>query len=188
MVLTTPVEMHTALSAKNAYALLHARMCNSVGCHGSYCELTLSLARASWRLSFVARSCCPSCCLDQAVSTKPVAWRCLLKKSVQIHASSWCGRRCGVALASSNHLRWCRTHPVCVWVALALDHGGHCIKKSILHFLRESLLQEVYSNTQWVNDKSLTWRPRETTIIEKQQHSACTEKNNNIPLNPSRLP
>jgi hypothetical protein len=29
-------------------------------------------------------------------------------------------------------------------------------KKFILHFLRESLLQEVYSNTQWVNDKSLT--------------------------------
>jgi len=29
MVLTTPVEMHTTLSAKNAYALVHARICNS---------------------------------------------------------------------------------------------------------------------------------------------------------------
>ena len=28
MVLTTPVEMHTTLSAKNAYALVHARICN----------------------------------------------------------------------------------------------------------------------------------------------------------------
>jgi len=28
MVLTTPVEMHFTLSAKNAYALVHARMCN----------------------------------------------------------------------------------------------------------------------------------------------------------------
>ena len=29
MVLTKPVEMHTTLSAKNAYALVHARICNS---------------------------------------------------------------------------------------------------------------------------------------------------------------
>jgi len=28
MVLTTPVEMHTTLSAKNAFALVHARICN----------------------------------------------------------------------------------------------------------------------------------------------------------------
>jgi len=28
MVLNTPVEMHTTLSAKNAYALVHARICN----------------------------------------------------------------------------------------------------------------------------------------------------------------
>jgi len=26
--LTTPVEMHTTLSAKNAYALVYARICN----------------------------------------------------------------------------------------------------------------------------------------------------------------
>jgi len=47
-----------------------------------------------------------------------VFWkRCLLKKSVQIHASSWRGRCCGVAQASFNHLRWCRPHPVYLWVA-----------------------------------------------------------------------
>ena len=51
-------------------------------CHGSYCEHILShrLAQASCRLSFVAR--------PPAGSTKSVARRCSLKKTVQIHASS----------------------------------------------------------------------------------------------------
>jgi len=67
MALTTPVETHTTLSAKNACALVHARICNGAEAlrHDSYCELILSLAQASYRLLFVARSCCPSCCLDQ---------------------------------------------------------------------------------------------------------------------------
>jgi len=52
------------------------------------------------------------------VSTKSVARRCSLKKCVQIHASSWRGRRCGVVHGSFNHLRWCRPHPVCTWVVL----------------------------------------------------------------------
>jgi len=34
-------------------------------CHGSYCELILSLMRASYRLSFAAQSCRPSCCLGK---------------------------------------------------------------------------------------------------------------------------
>ena len=55
--------------------------------HENYCELILSLAQALYRLSFAA---CPA-----AVSTKSVARRCSLKKSVQIHASSWRSRRCG---------------------------------------------------------------------------------------------
>ena len=82
MVLTRPVEKHTTLSTKNAYALVHARIFNgaeaSLPC--SYCELILSLARASCRLSFAAR--------PTAVRTKPVARRSSLKKSVQMHASS----------------------------------------------------------------------------------------------------
>ena len=45
-------------------------------CHASYCERILSLARASYRLSFAA---CPP-----AVSTKSVAWRCSLKKSAEL--------------------------------------------------------------------------------------------------------
>ena len=81
-------------SCMHAYATVH-----KIFCHGSYCELILSLARALCRLSFDAR--------PPAGSTKSVAWRCSLKKFVQIHASSWRGRCCGVAQASFDHPRWC---------------------------------------------------------------------------------
>ena len=79
-------------------------------CRGNYCELILSFVRASCRLSFAAR--------PAAVATKSVARHSSLKKSVQICASSWCGRRCGVTQASFDHPRWCRPHPVCLWFAL----------------------------------------------------------------------
>jgi len=78
--------------------------------------------------------------------TRIVAWRCSLKKSVQIHASSWRGRRCGVAQASLNHLRWCRPHPVCLWVALALGHGGHFIQNSI-----SAIFPRKFSGHCWVD-------------------------------------
>jgi len=133
IVLTTPVEMHTSPSAKSAYALVHARICNGAEASlpWNYCELILGLARASCRLWFAARS--------TAVSTKPVARRCSLEKFVQIHASSWRGRRCGVAQASFDHPCWCRPYPVCLWVALALGHGGAFIKNSVLAiFSRET--------------------------------------------------
>jgi len=48
-------------------------------CNGSYCELILSLARASCRLSLPL-----ALAARLAVSTKLVACRCSLKKSVQI--------------------------------------------------------------------------------------------------------
>jgi len=82
MVLTTPVEIHTTLSAKNAYALVHVRICNDAetSLPYNYCKLILSLVRASCRLSFAAR--------PTAVSTKSIARRCSLKKHVQIDASS----------------------------------------------------------------------------------------------------
>jgi len=97
------------LSAKNAYVLVHARICNSAEASlpWNYCELILSLARASFKLSFAAR--------PPAGSTKSVAWLCFLEKSVQIHASSWRGRRCVVAQALFNHPCWCGPHPVCLW-------------------------------------------------------------------------
>ena len=91
MVLRTPVWMHTTLPAKNAHAPVHTRPCNSA-------ETSLP-----WKLLRTYLESCASIVLliarPTAVSTKPVARRCLLKKSVQIHASSWRGRRCGVAQA-----------------------------------------------------------------------------------------
>ena len=48
---------------------------------------------------------------------------CSLKKSVQIHASSWRGRRWSVAQASSNHPRWCGPHPICLWLTLVHGRG-----------------------------------------------------------------
>jgi len=56
MVFTTPLNA-CILSAKNAHALVHARICNGAetSLPGNYCELVLSLARASYRLSFAAR-------------------------------------------------------------------------------------------------------------------------------------
>jgi len=68
-----PPKMHMH-SCMRAYATVQKLLC-----HESYCELILSLARASCRLSFAAR--------PPAGSTTSVAWRYLLKKSV--HASSW---------------------------------------------------------------------------------------------------
>ena len=92
-----------------------------------------AIANSSWVLREHRAGCRlpPALATPPAVSTKPVAWRCSLKKSVQIHASSWRGRRCGVAQASFDHPRWCRPHLVCLWVALALDHGAHLSKHSI---------------------------------------------------------
>jgi len=102
IVLTTPDENACILRKKCkctrtcGYATVQ-----KILCHGCYCELILSRVRALLRLSFAARSAaCP------AVSTKPVARRCLLQNSVQIHASSRRSRRCGVAQASLNHPRW----------------------------------------------------------------------------------
>ena len=86
MVLTTPVEIHAyspqklhVHSCMRAYAMVQKLLR-----HGSYCELTLSLARASCRLSFAACSCHPSCCLDQPPS--PDAFRSrILSKSTLSH-------------------------------------------------------------------------------------------------------
>jgi len=55
----SPQKMHMN-SCMRAYANAQKLLC-----HGRYCKLILSLARVSCRLSFAARSCRPSCCLDQ---------------------------------------------------------------------------------------------------------------------------
>ena len=80
----------------------------------------------------------PSCQLDEIS-------RCSLKESIQTHASSSRGRRCSVAQASSNHPRWYRPHPVCLSVALALDHGVYPSQKSIFAIFRASSLGIVLS-------------------------------------------
>ena len=56
-ILSPKMHMHSCM---RAYAMVKKLLCRK-----SYCELVLSLARASCSLSFAARSCCPSCCLDQ---------------------------------------------------------------------------------------------------------------------------
>ena len=107
------------------------RACTTVQrllCHGSYCELILSLARTSSKLSF------PPALLPLIELAALLLARCptcSLKKSVQIHASSWRGRRCTVAQASSDHPRWCGPHPVCLWFTLAHGRGSHPRQKFI---------------------------------------------------------
>jgi len=64
MVLKTPVEMHTYSPQKmhmHSCMRAYATVQKLLG-HESYCELILSLARASYRLLFAAR---PDCCLDE---------------------------------------------------------------------------------------------------------------------------
>ena len=50
--------MHATLPAKNAHEPVHARLRNGTEtlCHGNYCELILSLVRASYRLSFATHA------------------------------------------------------------------------------------------------------------------------------------
>ena len=74
------------------------------------------------------------------VSTKPVARRLSLKKSVQMHASSWRNRRCGVAQESFDHPCWCRPNPVCLQVSFALGHGAHPRQSSIFAMVFEGFV------------------------------------------------
>jgi len=57
-------------------------------CHGSYCKLILSLARASCRLSFLP-TLLPLChpFVELAALLPAVSIRCALNNFVQIHAS-----------------------------------------------------------------------------------------------------
>jgi len=148
--------MHVTLPAKNAHAPVHARLSTvqKLLCHRNFCELILSLVRASCRLSFVTR--------PAAVSTKSVASRWSLKKTVriqslkktvQIHASSC--RRYTVAQASFDHPRWCRPHPVCLWFAHEAWPRSSSIKefyfrhfRAIFFDLRHALVRYLISCVQ----------------------------------------
>jgi len=119
--------MHGTLSAKNARAPVHAHLCDGAetSLPWKLLRTILSLVEALWRLLpvFAAR--------PATVSTKSVPRRCSLKKTIQIHASSWRGRRCGVAQASFNHLRWWRPHSNGLYFALACYREAHSRQKSV---------------------------------------------------------
>ena len=179
MVLTTPVEIHAyspwkmhMSSCMRDYATMQKLLC-----HGSYCKIISSLARALYRLSFAAR--------PTAVSTKSVARRCSLKKFVQIHSSSWHGHRCGVACvaqASFNRQRWCRPHLVCLWVALeAWPRSSHIPEIYFHHFGRGLLGSKsnilAYSKSPWTGahiNKWLYWWSMlwETVFVFRTSHTA----------------
>jgi len=112
----------------------------------------------------------PALAAPPAVSTKPVARRCWLIKSVQIHASSWRSRCCGVAQASFDHLRWCRPHPVCLWVAFVLGHGAHPSQKSIFAIFRAIFFQkEVWWRSSFlVHQNSLAFCERYRHSVESR--------------------
>jgi len=91
------------LSAKNAHAPMHA--CNGV--EASWCRSFFAMETIA-NLSWVLYEHLAGCLLPPALllsRRKSGARRCSLKKSVQIHASSWRGPRCGVAQASFDHSR-----------------------------------------------------------------------------------
>ena len=121
----------------NAHHALYKKcICARACAHMQRCRSFFAMeaiANLSWVLREHRAGCRlpPALATPPAVSTNPVARRCSLKKSVQIHASSWRGRSCGVAQALFNHPRWCRPHPVCPWVALALGHGVYPLQKCI---------------------------------------------------------
>jgi len=92
----TPTTMNTHTHA-------HARLCN-----GAITSLPETVEN-------YLESCAS---IVQAIATRPPVvstmsrlTTCSLKKTILIHANSWRGLRCVVAQASSNHPRWCGTHP-----------------------------------------------------------------------------
>jgi len=122
--LTTPVKPECMHTPRKKWictrACVHMQRCRRFFAMEAVANLSRVLRehRACCRLP-LALAACP------AVSTKPVTRGCLLKKSVQIYASSWRGRRCGVVQASFDHPRWCKPHPVCLWVALTFGCRPH---------------------------------------------------------------
>ena len=92
-------------------------------------------------------------------SCLPVARRSSLEKSVRILASSWRGRRCGVAQASSNHTCWCRPHPICFWFTLAHGRGPHPRQKCIFAAIFAGFFKVHVNNKMFFFNRDLViWR------------------------------
>jgi len=123
----------------DAYAHMYiyistTRACMPVQLRSSFLAME-AIANVFWVLREHRAGCrfrTPSCpFVEPAALLLARCMICSLNKSVQIHASSWRGRRCSVAQASSDHPRWCRPHPVCLWFTLAHGRGSHPRHKSI---------------------------------------------------------
>jgi len=161
-----PVLVHATLTAKNAHALVYARLCNGAATTLplKLLQTILSLVQASCRLLFAIR--------PHVVLTKSVVQRFSLKKTDQIHASSWHSHCCIVAQASSNHPRWCGPHPAHPWLAPAV--GGRTLswKDSIFDNLLAGVLLDQLSDQRRSNvtPKPTNWE------MEKGQYSATHRK------------
>jgi len=104
--------------------LVHASLCNGAAASLPWKLLRTYLESCANIVQAVVSARPPAPSSSRPPSCQPVARRCLLENSVQIHASSG-GRRCGVAQASSDHPRWCGPHPVCLCFTLAHGRGPH---------------------------------------------------------------
>ena len=128
-----------------------------------------AIANLSWVLREHRAGCRfrpPSCpFVEPAALLLARSQTCSLKKSDQICASSWRGRRCSVAQASSDHPRWCGPHPVCLWFTLALGHRAHPRQTSIFAIGFAGFSIRVYmGNTAWNNLKAHLYKYIENTI------------------------
>jgi len=130
----TPENLPTGLCSRKTDCVMLS--CDFCSCKCNHAPLARLCSDELWEgarggiVSVLMFAACPA-----AASTKSVARRCSLKKSVQIHASSWRGRRCGLAQASFDHPCWCRPHPVCLWVALETWPRSSSIKELYFRYL-----------------------------------------------------
>jgi len=97
--------MHT-LRKKCTCTCACAPMQPKLLCYGNYCELILSLVRASCRLPFAAR--------PGTVSTKSVARQEIRPNPPMMRSPLRCRTR---LIRSSALVQACRPHPFCVWFA-----------------------------------------------------------------------
>jgi len=136
------------LSKMRAYSPPKMHMDSCMHAYRSFFA-TEAIANLSWvRKHRAGCRLSPALAAPPGFSTNPVTRRCSLKKSVQIHASSWRGCRCSVAQASFDHLRWWIRQEaveiielVCVYVCVRLSSILSC--DSRISLLRVSLYYDL---------------------------------------------
>jgi len=122
------MHMHTCIYISPQ--LVHARLCNGAAASLPWKLLWTYLESCANIMQAVVSARPPALCRAGRPPAGPLPYM-FAKKCVQIHASSWRGRCCSVAHASSDHPRWCEPHPVCQWFTLAHGCGSHPRQKSI---------------------------------------------------------